>query len=108
MDMNEALAKLKTAIIDDYRGFGSGSYHDGQIAKMESGEILTHTEGKKYIRIVSGGSAWGFVVNCHDDAKFKYGDILKTASWATPARNQARGNVFGEYKINWTGPNYLK
>ena len=108
MDMEQAIAKLKTAIIDDYRGFGSGPYYEDQIAKMESGEILTHSEGKKYIKIVSNGSVWGFIVNCHDDAKFKYGDILKGASWNTPARNQARGNVFGDYNIQWTGPLYLK
>jgi hypothetical protein len=28
-----------------------------------------------------------------DDKKFKIGDILKSASWKTPARNFERGNV---------------
>jgi hypothetical protein len=49
---------------------------------------------------------WGFVMKA-DDAKFKAGDILKPASWSAPARNRARGNIFGDYKIQWTGPNYL-
>lgn len=55
---------------------------------------LSLTVGKKYIRIVSSGSAWGFVVNTRDDSKFAYGDLLKPASWKTPARNFSRNNVF--------------
>lgn len=55
---------------------------------------LSLTVGKKYIRIVNSGSAWGFVVNTHDDSKFAYGDVLKPASWKTPARNFSRHNVF--------------
>jgi len=39
---------------------------------------------------------------------FRYGDILKAASWATPARNGARGNVFEEYTVRWTGPLYFR
>lgn len=66
-------------------------------------------KGKKYYKIVSGGSVWGFVVAVDDDPKFRKGDLLKPASWATPARNAARGNVLdGIEHVNWTGPNYLK
>ena len=66
--------------------------------------------GKKYIKVISGGGVWGFIVNTHDDAQFAYGDILKPASWAAPARNKARGNVVkGDLSwVNWTGPEYLK
>ncbi len=67
--------------------------------------------GKKYIKITqrNGGSVWGFVVNVDNDAKFKKGDILKAAGWATPARNQARGNIIeGNFDwVQWTGPAYL-
>jgi hypothetical protein len=40
-----------------------------------------------------------------DDKKFKFGDILKSASWRAPARNFARANVFlRDYSnIRWCG-----
>lgn len=55
--------------------------------------------GKKYVKVTStrsGGSrsVHSFIVNVHDDPNFKFGDILKAASWAAPARNFARGNIF--------------
>jgi hypothetical protein len=66
-------------------------------------------EGRKYAKIVSTEdgkqySAWGFV-QLQDDKKFKAGDILKSASWATPVRNFARGNVISEQfgDIRYTG-----
>lgn len=71
------------------------------------GEISI-SPGKKYIKVIREGSVWGFIVNVDDDAKFKYGDILKPAGWKAPARNAARGNLFTGYNINWTGPHYLK
>ena len=65
-------------------------------------------EGKKYTKIVRDGSVWGFIVK-EDGPRFKKGDILKAASWSAPATNQARGNIFQtDYKIDWTGPQYLK
>ena len=65
--------------------------------------------GKKYIKIVrESGGVWAFIVNTQDDTMFEYGDILKAASWKAPARNRARGNVFGDYQVQWTGPHYLK
>ena len=63
--------------------------------------------GRKYIKIVSNRSVWGFVVSVENDKKFRKGDILKAAGWAAPARNAARGNIFEDYEIRWTGPNYL-
>ena len=66
--------------------------------------------GNKYVKIFTeGGSVWGFVVNTDNDKKFRKGDILKAAGYNAPARNQARGNILdGGYKIQWTGPLYLK
>jgi deoxyadenosine/deoxycytidine kinase len=31
------------------------------------------------------------------------GDILMAKSWAAPATNFARGNIFEDYTIRWTG-----
>jgi len=102
MNMNQAIEKLLTAIKDDYR---EGSWQDFMIERFENG--LSFQEGRKYIKILSGGSVWGFIVK-GADKKFAVGDILKPAGWATPTRNAARGNIFGDYTIRWTGPEYLR
>tara|TARA_E500000318_G_C3520272_1_gene196108 strand:- start:698 stop:1042 length:345 start_codon:yes stop_codon:yes gene_type:complete len=73
----------------------------------EFNEGLHYEEGRKYIKVMTKGSVWGFVMK-EDDTKFKAGDILKAAGWAAPARNKARGNVFNDLTwVNWTGPAYL-
>jgi hypothetical protein len=71
---------------------------------------LSVEEGRKYLKIVKTDNqktVWGFIQK-DDDGKFRAGDILKAASWASPARNKARGNILdGGYQIRWTGPEYL-
>jgi len=115
MNMNSAIENLISAIHADYVRF-SGDLSDlpedrrahrmGMIEEFKNS--LSAVEGKKYIKIAKDGSVWGFVVNVHDDKMFRYGDILKAASWAAPARNGARGNVFEEYSVQWTGPLYFR
>jgi hypothetical protein len=65
--------------------------------------------GNKYIKVISGTSVWGFVVNTYKHPKFKCGDILRAATWKTPATNKARGNILsGDFSwVKWTGPKYL-
>ena len=77
--------------------------------RKEFNESLHYVEGKKYIKILKEGSVWGFVVNVDDDKKFRKGDILKAASYNTPARNKPRGNVLDNdfLMVRWTGPAYL-
>ena len=72
-------------------------------------DLLEVKYGKKYIKIISDRSVWGFIVNTDKDKKFKKGDILMAAGYNAPARNKARGNVLeGGYTVQWTGPLYLK
>lgn len=121
LEMTTAIEVLVEAIKTDYldwtersaiaRGKRDGG--DGELNEINKRMIaefnneLSYTVGNKYIKIVKGGSVWGFVVNTDTDKKFKRGDILKAASWAAPARNHARGNVFEGYRIQWTGPYYM-
>ena len=67
---------------------------------------LNVESGRKYIKIISGTSVWGFINIANPD--FEYGDILKAKNFKTPALNQARGNIFDDvYNIDWTGPLYI-
>ena len=83
----------------------AGSYFDKELANFD--DSFTIKEGNKYIKLIRGGGVWGFIVNTDTDKKFAKGDILMAAGYNAPARNKARGNVFGEYSVAWTGPHYL-
>lgn len=95
--------KLLQSIKDDYAKF-----NNNENMRKDFNRGLDYTVGKKYIKIITDrGSVWGFVV-MEPDAQFFEGDILMAAGWAKPARNQARGNIFSGYDIDWTGPKYLR
>lgn len=108
MTYENAIQKLVAKIKEDYlqwtkRCAGADGLSDVNLRMIEEfNSSFKVLDGRKY-----NGSVWGFIVK-GDDKKFKVGDILKPASWATPARNAARGNIFEDYQINWTGPNYLR
>lgn len=110
MTLENALATYVEKIVDSYRNRTtyanvSQEFLDGMQDKFE--KSVEVTPGKKYIRVSTDGSVHSYIVNTETDPKFQYGDILKPAG-RTPARNQARGNIFGNYQIHWTGPNYLR
>jgi len=69
-------------------------------------KAMRTSEGKQYIKIIKGGSVHSFIVKVDNEgSRFKKGDILKAASWNSPAKNFSRGNVFVEEfsNISWTG-----
>ena len=116
MTMSDALKNYIKKIGDDYENWTLGSrsllsndniekrIRDNSVLEFKNG--LNYKKGSKYIKVIrrdNQTSVHSFIVNIHDDKKFKYGDILKASSWKTPARNFARGNVFEEYKVRWTG-----
>ena len=114
--MDEALTHYKKKIGDDYENWTLGAkalLNADSIEKrirrngvVEFKNGIDHVCGSKYIKVTRSDnqtSVHSFIVNIYDDDKFKYGDILKAASWKSPARNFARGNIFEEYKVKWTG-----
>ena len=72
--------------------------------------MFAYETGRKYVKIIMS-RANGTAESSHswvvigDQGKFKHGDILKSASWKSPAKNFARGNVLtGNFKhIRWAG-----
>ena len=101
----QGLDNLLDVIRADYARFSKN--HPNMIQRFNDG--LRVENGKKYLKVITGNSVWGFIVTTTDDSKFAFGDILKAESWAKPARNQARGNVVtGDLSwVRWTGPAYL-
>jgi hypothetical protein len=114
--MEQALENYIKKIGDDYENWTLGSrallsadniekrIRENSVVEFKDG--LEYRKGSKYIKVVKTDnqeSVHSFIVNIHNDKKFKYGDILKAASWNTPARNFARGNVFENYKVRWVG-----
>mgnify|MGYP005998065809 CR=1 FL=1 len=110
--MQEQIQTLLETIKEDYLRFTSrnGTRELTEINKRmiaEFNENLRYEEGRKYIKVITGGSVWGFI-QMEDDKKFQAGAILKAAGWNAPARNKPRGNIFNDLSwVQWTGPAYL-
>ena len=108
--MDDAINGLFYDIADDFARWKALGDHGKPGDAAEMFNRLSVQEGRKYLKIVKTDnqkSVWGFIQK-DDDGKFRAGDILKAASWASPARNKARGNILdGGYQIRWTGPEYL-
>ena len=104
--MIEVTKQAKT-LDEGIKNLIDGSKLDYENYKYADGELdFEVKEGKKYIKIISDGGVHCFIVK-ENDNKFNKGDILKPASWSTPAKNQARGNILSGFKIEWTGAIYL-
>jgi hypothetical protein len=69
------------------------------------GKNVEYQYGKKYIRVVTSDShAAGRSAHCF--VEIATGNILKAASWASPAKNFSRGNIFTDIsRVTWTGAN---
>jgi len=119
-NFENAIAKYLEAIVADYKEFSllreslranraEAEIRSQMIEKFEKGINVVY--GNKYAKVTTAigdgqATVHSFVV-LKENAKFKSGDILMAASWASPAKNKARGNIFGAYKTKWTGTEYL-
>ena len=75
-------------------------------------ETLELKDGRKFIKVVSKGGAWGFIAKdngVHKIIPYVVGDVFKPASWNSPAKH-VRGNIFSDRTdwYDWTGPNYIR
>ena len=98
-DFATALIGYKDAILADYAKFLK------DLDELENKFAVEFAEGSKYVKIISisaGGSR-----SVHSFVEKSTGNILKAASWAAPARNFTRGNVYitssYEKRVRWTG-----
>jgi len=114
----EGMKNLRAHMIEDYNSWSMRCrtvHSDGkefireteirERMEKEYADRLRYEVKKKYIKVSSGGSVCCFVVNVHNDKKFRFGDILKPASWAGPTKNFARGNILAnDFRgVRWTG-----
>ena len=101
-EVNKYLSKIKA----DYHRWqdrcrdGSTEIKDRMFDEFCEG--LTYKAGRNYLKVISGNSCHSFIV-IKPTKGFKEGDILMAASWAAPATNFARGNIFEDYTVRWTG-----
>ena len=113
----EALGNLMGGIKKDYAKWGSDIDKLDEPQKSirlkmidEFNGSLDVRSGRKFDKIVSNGSVWGFVAKddgVHKGIPHKMGDVFKAAGWRAPAK-WARGSIFSSDKFySWTGPNYL-
>jgi len=97
-DILSALHKYADHLANDYNSTGS-----------EGGYSISYVRGRKFLKVVmkhwGSPSVHSFIcIKPHD--RWYYGDILKAASWAQPAKNFLRGNVLNteSYKDHrWVG-----
>jgi len=108
--MDDLLDHMRENYVKWSRSGPDGSTDIKTEMEEEYADGLVYEYGSKYIKVISGkrnqNSVCLFVVNTDRDKKFRFGDILKPAGWAAPARNFARGNVFEEdgfNRVQWTG-----
>jgi len=72
---------------------------------------LSVRSGRKFDKVVSNGSVWGFVAKTNGVLKgipYFVGDVFKPAGWRAPAKH-VRGSIFSNETnwFSWTGPNYI-
>ena len=96
MNIKESIINfVEVELQDNVTSYYTKNYPSLAIPKMEV------SFGQKYAKVINNTSVWGFV-------DLSNGDLLKAASWRTPAKH-SRGNILnGTAQYNVYGPAYLK
>ena len=105
LNYNDSLDKLLVGINDKYKSWNSS------LSYKPNGMDMSVKSGRKFDKIISDKSVWGFVAKKdgeHKGLPFKEGDVFKPASWSAAAKH-VRGSIFDTNNnwYDWTGPNYL-
>ena len=102
---NPIVANFITKVNDERKEYYEKSGHSTKQTE------LTVEIGNKFIRLWDSSSCWGFISRVDGDLKgspIKKGDLLKCASWKSPAKH-ARGNIIdGTARYGVYGPEYIK
>ena len=118
IDYVEALGNLMQGIKESYAGWGSDIDSLDEPSKSirlkmidEFNNSINVRSGRKFDKIVSNGSVWGFVAKTNGVLKgipYFVGDVFKAAGWRAPAKH-VRGSIFSSETnwFSWTGPNYM-
>jgi hypothetical protein len=98
-ELATALIGLKDVIVADYAKF----LKEIDCTKDKFG--IEFEAGSKYVKVVSISGGGSRSVHCFVEKA--NGNILRAASWKSPARNFIRGNVFDQAsyinRVRWTG-----
>jgi hypothetical protein len=98
-ELATALIGLKDVIVADYARFLKEI--DGSKDKFG----IEFETGSKYVKVVSISGGGSRSVHCFVEKA--NGNILRAASWKSPARNFIRGNVYDQAsyinRVRWTG-----
>ena len=115
---DSSISKLLENIRVNYAGWGSDIDSLDEPSKsirlkmiVEFNRNLDIRSGRKFDKVVSNGSVWGFVAKTNGVLKgipYFVGDVFKAAGWRAPAKH-VRGSIFSSETnwFSWTGPNYL-
>ncbi len=117
IDYVDALGNLMKGIKEDYAGWGNDINDLDEPQKSirlkmidEFNRNLDVKSGRKFDKITSNGSVWGFIAKddgVHKGIPHKMGDVFKAAGWRAPAK-WARGSILSDPPFDaWTGPPYL-
>jgi len=85
-------------------------YYTTRFSSLTPRLITIENRGSKYVKLIHDRSVWGFISKYDGVFKgvpIKVGDLMKAASWSSPAKH-SRGNIIdGTASYSEYGPSYI-